>query len=287
MWRVCGLPPAARGSRGSLCRVAFGRLLLFLLLSGVSVAFAANPSGTVVDVNQNAKATGSEGARVLLSQGAVFSGDEITTDYKGIAQIIFVDNTRFVIGPNSRTIIDRFIFNPDNTARAVTISATKGAFRFITGVSPHQAYNIRTPAMTIGVRGTNLDFSVEAGTGRVTEALYSGGTTNCEFKRCMHQCGRHLRRRHRVTGWPGVQRYPGGAARCACNQPAVCTIAARPRRQVQSRHLELRQQQQPEGHWPDSAITRVAMGPGRRRRSNPRVRAPAPSSYKPADARVR
>jgi hypothetical protein len=153
---------------------------LFFLLSSVSIAFAASPSGTVVDVNQNAKASGSEGARLLLSQGAVFSGDEITTDYKGIAQIIFVDNTRFVIGPNSRTTIDRFIFNPDNTARAVTISATKGAFRFITGVSPHQAYSIRTPAMTIGVRGTKLDFTVEVGTGRVTEALYSGGTTNCD-----------------------------------------------------------------------------------------------------------
>lgn len=159
------------------CRI--GTSLLLTVLAGAAFA-APDPSGTVVNVNQNANASGAGGARVLLSQGAVFMGDEITTDYRGVAQIIFVDNTRFVIGPNSRTIIDRFVFNPDKTAQAVTITATKGAFRFITGVSRHDAYNIRTPAMTIGVRGTAFDFTVEAGTGRVWKALYEGATTDCD-----------------------------------------------------------------------------------------------------------
>lgn len=160
----------------------FGLIRSSLLLGLLcSTALAANPSGTAVRVSQNAKAAGNDaGARVLLTQGAVFAGDQITTDYQGTAQIIFVDNTRFVVGPNSRATIDRFVFNPDNTARTLTITATKGAFRFITGASAHQAYLIRTPAMTIGVRGTALDFTVETGTGRVTEAVYQGATNNCD-----------------------------------------------------------------------------------------------------------
>jgi hypothetical protein len=35
----------------------------------------------------------------------------------------------------------------------VTITAVKGVFRFISGNSADGAYQIRTPTMTIGVRG--------------------------------------------------------------------------------------------------------------------------------------
>ena len=66
---------------------------------------------------------------------------------------VSIDNTRIVIGPNSRLRIDTFIFNPDYTAKNVTITAVKGVFRFISGNSPDGAYQIRTPTMTIGVRG--------------------------------------------------------------------------------------------------------------------------------------
>ena len=75
----------------------------------------------------------------------------------GLAQIRFVDDTRLVVGPNSRLVIDEFVFNPDQTAQQVTIRMAKGTFRFLSGNSPSKAYSIRTPTMTIGVRGTVLD----------------------------------------------------------------------------------------------------------------------------------
>ncbi|HEX9904779.1 MAG TPA: FecR domain-containing protein [Propylenella sp.] len=86
-------------------------------------------------------------------EGAVFMGDEIVAGSKGLAQIRFIDDTRLVIGPNSRLKIDTFVFNPDNTAQRVTINALKGTFRFISGRSPPSAYSIRTPTSTIGIRG--------------------------------------------------------------------------------------------------------------------------------------
>jgi hypothetical protein len=75
--------------------------------------------------------------------------------------------------------IDRFVFS-GSTAQSVTLSAVKGAFRFITGRSPKSAYLIRTPVMTIGVRGTGLDGFVEPGTGRTTIALYEGEAEICD-----------------------------------------------------------------------------------------------------------
>jgi hypothetical protein len=102
-------------------------------------------------------------------------GDEITTNSNGLAQIRFVDDTRIVVGPNSRLVIDRFVFNADNTARQVTINAVRGVFRFISGNSPHQAYSIRTPTMTIGVRGTVLDINARGPDSSVMFISGSGG----------------------------------------------------------------------------------------------------------------
>jgi hypothetical protein len=133
---------------------SFARLLPLLL--GVAIAdsaFAIEPSGSAIRVNPAVNASGVTGPRLLVLEGAVFMGDEIVANPNGLAQIRFIDNTRIVIGPNSRLKIDTFIFNPDYTARDVTITAVKGVFRFISGNSPDGAYTIRTPTATIGVRG--------------------------------------------------------------------------------------------------------------------------------------
>ena len=116
-------------------------------------AAALEPSGHAVKVDPAVNAAGPGGKRLIELQGAVFMGDEIVANPNGLAQIKFIDNTRIVIGPNSRLTIDTFIFNPDNTAKKVTVTAIKGTFRFISGNSPDGAYTIRTPSMVIGVRG--------------------------------------------------------------------------------------------------------------------------------------
>jgi hypothetical protein len=116
-------------------------------------AAALEPSGTAIKVDPAVNASGAAGKRLLELQGAVFMGDEIVASPVGLAQIKFIDNTRIVIGPNSRLTIDTFIFNPDYTAQKVAITALKGTFRFISGNSPKGAYTIRTPTMTVGIRG--------------------------------------------------------------------------------------------------------------------------------------
>ncbi len=86
-------------------------------------------------------------------------GDQIVAGPDGLAQIRFIDNTRLVVGPNSRLTINSFIFDRNDKAKKVTINALKGAFRFISGDSPHQAYTLKTPTMEIGFRGTVVDIN--------------------------------------------------------------------------------------------------------------------------------
>jgi ferric-dicitrate binding protein FerR (iron transport regulator) len=153
-------------------------LVTLAALAAVSDAQAQDPSGAAEKVSQAASATGAIGERMLEVQGPVYMGDQLRTNSAGEAQIRFADDTRLVVGPSARVTIDRFVYS-GGSARQVTLSAVRGAFRFISGNSPSQAYSLRTPVLTIGVRGTGLDGFVEAGTGRTVVAIYDGAAEVC------------------------------------------------------------------------------------------------------------
>ena len=141
----CGMQPS---------RLAASAAAAFLLaLAGWSPSALADPSGFVIAVVQAAHVDGRTGKMILQPAAPVFSGDHIITDAIGVVQVKFRDDTKLVVGPNSMMVIDAFVFNNDNTARQVSINAVRGAFRFITGNSPKDAYSITTPTATIGVRG--------------------------------------------------------------------------------------------------------------------------------------
>jgi hypothetical protein len=117
------------------------------------------PSGTTVGVIPAAAVSHQGDSRVLGLDDPIFMGDEVNTDGIGEVQIRFRDNSRVVVGPNSLLTIDRFVFNPDNTARDVALNYARGTFRFISGGSRPEAYSFRSPSMTIGIRGSAHDFS--------------------------------------------------------------------------------------------------------------------------------
>src|SRR5688572_3257635 len=144
-----------------------------------SAVAAATPSGTTIAVVQASEANGITGRRTLSPAGPVFSGDRIVTGNIGEAQLRFRDGTKLVVGPNSSMVLDAFVFNDDNTAQTVAVNVARGAFRFITGSGPKDAYTITTPTATISVRGTAFDLNVDVpGTTRVV--VFEGGIINCD-----------------------------------------------------------------------------------------------------------
>ena len=125
--------------------------LILAILAGPALAQQA--SGVAIAVVQSANIDGASGQLVLQPEAQVFSGDRIDTGPVGEAQIRFRDDTKLVVGPNSSMVIDAFVFDDSDTARDISINVVRGAFRFITGNSPKDAYTITTPTATIGVRG--------------------------------------------------------------------------------------------------------------------------------------
>lgn len=138
-----------RGIMNRATRIVLGAAMTCAAIVGPAIA---EPSGTVIAVVQQSEAVGETGKRVLMAEAPVFSGDQILTGPIGEAQVKFRDNTKLVVGPNSKMVIDAFVFEGD-TARKISINAVRGAFRFISGRSPKDAYSITTPTATIGVRG--------------------------------------------------------------------------------------------------------------------------------------
>lgn len=119
---------------------------------------------------------GSVGARTLKTGDRIFQNENIETGGDSRSQLLFRDETVLNVGPDSRVTLDRFVYDPARGGSAAAVSVTRGALRFISGNMPSQSYEIRTPAGSIGVRGTIVDVIVYEN-GEVVLQLVEGALT--------------------------------------------------------------------------------------------------------------
>lgn len=157
-------------------------LPLFLVAAG-SVAAVDAQSATELRIGTAASAknevTGTLGPtrRTIKLGDGVFQNESLATGNGATAQILFSDETALTMGPNSRVILDKLIYDPSGKKGELAIRATTGVFRFVTGSGPKQGYKIDTPMGTIGVRGTIIELSIRGQW--LTLSLTEGGTYLC------------------------------------------------------------------------------------------------------------
>ena len=151
----------------------------------VSDVYAAEKVGEATLIKTTV--TGAGGA--LATRSPVHRDERIKTSSVGLGEFIFRDGTKFAVGGNSSVVIDKFVFDGSNSVKDLTIKAAKGSFRWISGGSKSSAYNINTPAGTIGIRGTAFDVYV-GGNGTTAVVLFSGAARFCGSNGC-----RELKRR--------------------------------------------------------------------------------------------
>lgn len=173
----------ANTSVSALCLVAGATAWLWLVAQPVQ---ADQIAGETIDVQPSATLRNPEG-RVTLRVGMdVRMGDLVRTNRRGEAQIIFTDETRLVVGPNSSLVIESYLLRSANRANSFAVRTLGGTFRMITGKSDKSAYEITTPTAKIGVRGTTFDWAVWTH-GRTDFFLYEGAARFCdEFNLCLN-----------------------------------------------------------------------------------------------------
>ncbi|MGO9985883.1 MAG: FecR domain-containing protein [Rhodomicrobium sp.] len=163
--------------------------LAFALLQSLSgLAHAAAPDiGKAVAV-KNEVSLESGGSKQDLAVGAAVHQDEIViTSGEASAEIELLDKTKLAIGPDARIVLDKFVYDASASPASISINLSKGAFRFITGAAPKQAYEIKTPTASLGVRGTIFDVYV-AENGETAVLLHEGGVDVCN---AAHSCQSH------------------------------------------------------------------------------------------------
>jgi ferric-dicitrate binding protein FerR (iron transport regulator) len=122
-----------------------------------------------------------ENGAAIRVDDSVFRNESVRTGRESSAKFVFVDATNLALGPSSTVKLDRFVFNDDTSYSRAAVNLTKGAFRFSSGTSPKDAYEIRTGNATIGVRGTVLDILAQPG--RTVVSLVEGQAVVCPRSR--------------------------------------------------------------------------------------------------------
>jgi hypothetical protein len=122
-----------------------------------SAATAADRIGVAAAAQNRVESVVGGQATPLRVGGAVVQDQRVRTGPASTAQLLFLDQTSLSVGPSSDVKLDKFIYDPSRSQGSVVLSATRGAFRFVSGTQQPSSYQIRTPVATIGVRGTVVD----------------------------------------------------------------------------------------------------------------------------------
>ena len=133
------------------------------LLLSYAVADAAEVAGRVKTTAGTATLI-SGSTRTPATIGApVQMGDVVETGADGSVGITFRDASRVSVGPNSKMVIDQFVFSPKTDDYGLVTRLQEGTLFYVSGliakVAP-QKTSVATPDGTIGIRGTRLLVSV-------------------------------------------------------------------------------------------------------------------------------
>lgn len=141
---------------------AHSRILPFLLGALLVAGQAwAEPAATVTNLSGTLADLKADGTTRLLSvRSDVEQGDTLSTQQGSYARLKFRDGSEVVLRPETTFRINNFRFHKDKPKQdGFFASLFKGGARFVSGLIGHRgnrdAYGLKTPAATIGIRGTD------------------------------------------------------------------------------------------------------------------------------------
>lgn len=150
-----------------LYRIAISLILLFALTALTTPALAAVKGvGTVINLSGplfGKKADGS--SRTLAVNSSVEQGDTLVTEKRTYGRVKFIDGGEIILRPGSNFVVESYLFDKNKPGDdKAELGLVKGSLRAITGqVSKRgnqDAYKIKTPVATIGIRGTIFDLKI-------------------------------------------------------------------------------------------------------------------------------
>jgi hypothetical protein len=150
--------------------------LVSLLMTLPASQIMANVGKIIIAKGEVYAVDTAQKSRALERRADVFEGDTLVTGANGEIQVRFNDNAILALRAGSRLKISEYHGALNGRPEQVLMELLTGGFRTITGTlgkSDKEAYQIRTPKASIGIRGTNYE-AVLAGADLVI-GVYQGG----------------------------------------------------------------------------------------------------------------
>ena len=151
------------GTRRLMRRILPAIPVLAAPLLVAAMAAAESNVGQSAVVIRDVQGTLQENVRSLVNADPVFQDELVATAERSASEIRFLDETSLTVGPKSSVVLDSFLYDPAAPSGTLVIGAAEGVFRFVTGNMPSDSYEIRTQEVTVGVRGTVIDFVATRG----------------------------------------------------------------------------------------------------------------------------
>ncbi|MCG2583035.1 FecR domain-containing protein [Massilia sp. TS11] len=158
-------------------RTTATKALIFLAAALLTqLALAAQVAGTITRLSGPLLAKKADGtAKILTVKSEVEEGDTLVTEKNTYAQVKFVDNSEITLKPATTFKVENFAYDagkPD--ADSAAFNLIKGGLRSVTGAlgkRNKEKFAMKTPAATIGIRGTTFTADFIPGEATATAAL--------------------------------------------------------------------------------------------------------------------
>lgn len=150
----------------------------FIIIFFSSLASSADLAGKIIMARGEVQAINESGViRTLKRRDSIFSHEIIKTGKSSRVQIRFIDNALLALKENSELSIKSYVYNEvKNNDNQVLMELLTGGFRTLTGKigkGNKEAYKVKTPVASIGIRGTLYDIQIAAD--KIYAGVWKGG----------------------------------------------------------------------------------------------------------------
>ena len=138
---------------------------LVLVIVGLVSPVAADAFVGVVKTVEGGAVIERGGETITVDTGMeIMQADVVRTDRHGSVGMVFSDDTRISMGPDTEIAVDDYLFEPLEEKLSLVLRLIRGTVSFLSGqitkLSP-ESVQLLMPAATIGVRGTHVLIKVD------------------------------------------------------------------------------------------------------------------------------
>lgn len=135
-----------------------------IVTSPHSALAADNTVAAITSIDGTVHLNRSSGENRIAIGFRLMPGDILETGSDGSLGLVFDDDTRLSMGPDSRLEIENFIFEPGKSEFSFIVRLFKGTAVYVSGLIAKmstKATKFITPTASIGIRGTRFAVHVE------------------------------------------------------------------------------------------------------------------------------